>query len=390
LEIPLSLKEEIPETKKIRITRIHLEEDAGKLSHSKDKKNSFVNFNRAGVPLAELVTEPDIENGYQARMFAEELRRILRYLNICDGNMEKGEMRCEVNISIAKKGSDKLGNKVEIKNLNSFRAVEKSIDFEIKRQREILEKKEKVIQETRGWDENREITFHQRIKEGSSDYRYFPEPDLPALKIDDIFDLKKIEKEILELPAEKRIRFVNDFGLNFKEVFLLTDDLETAQYFENIVLELNKIEKFKENELKKILKLSFNYFTTDLKALLSEGKTEIQNIKFKPKDFALLMNFAHKKEISSAAVKLVLSEMFSTGKNPQEIIKEKNLIQVSEEGELEEFIKKAISESPQAVEDYKKGKENALQFLVGKSMALSKGRANPEILRKEIKKMIGE
>lgn len=379
IPLPLEKGEKYPKTKKIRITRVHLEEDTGRLAHSDDKKFSFVDFNRAGRPLAELVTEPDIENGYQAKTFAEEFQRICRYLDISTANMEKGEMRCEVNISIAEEGSKKLGTKVEIKNLNSFKAVGDSIDFEIKRQSDILDKGEEVIQETRGWDENKKLTFSQRIKEDAHDYRYFPEPDLPVIEVEKLFDLEKISLEVPELIADKRKRFMDEFELDFEQAFLLSDDLELSDYFEKVSSEMDS-----ENK-----KVAYNYLVGDLRAMMIKNSWGIGDLRFGAEDFAYLIDLVNDNKISSAGFKIALSEMFDTGANPDIIISERKLLQVSDNNSLSEFIKKAIDENPSAVSDFKSGKENALQFLVGKVMALSKGSANPQFLRDKIRDEIG-
>lgn len=372
LEIPLA---EYPSTKKIRITRVHLEEDAGGLSHA-DDKSSLVDFNRAGVPLAELVTEPDISSGYEARTFAEELQRILRYLGVSNANMEKGEMRCEVNISISK--DEKLGTKVEIKNLNSFKVVEQCIDYEIKRQEEVLERGEKVIQETRGWDEVKNQTFSQRTKEDAHDYRYFPEPDLPVIRPADLFDIEEIKGEIVELPAQKRSRFMEELGLSFSESFLLVDNKETADFFEKISEVLDK----------ESIKLAYNYFTSDLKGLLVKEGIKIQDLKFSPSDFANLIKLISKKEVSSLAAKKILNKMTLTGKKPEDIIQEDNLAQISDVSAISEFISTVIEKNQSVAEEYKKGKENALQFLIGQVMAISKGKANPELVKEEMKKAL--
>ncbi len=367
--------------KKINITRVHLEEDTARLIHEGEK--TFVDFNRAGIPLAELVTEPDIHSGKEARKFCEELQSIVKYLNIGNANMEKGEMRCEVNISLSDNSS--LGTKVEIKNLNSFRAVEESIEYEIKRQTEVLKKGEKIIQETRGWNEKEKKTISQRKKEEAHDYRYFPEPDLKPIKVSESFDLEEIKREIPELPNEKRLRFIKEYGLKPKEAEEIVYDLNLANYFEKIVMELDILKNATAKEREERIRLAYNYLTTDLKSLLLLNAMEINQSKITPNNFALLIDYLDKKMISSAAGKNVLAEIFETGANTEIVIKEKNLFQISDTNEIDEVVKKIIEINPQAVADFKKGKSNALQFLAGQVMKETKGRFNPNIVQERIK-----
>ncbi len=391
LEIYLAEKNnviDLPPIKKIRLRRVHLEEDAGRLNHSDDGKNTYVDFNRAGVPLAELVTEPDIASALEARRFAEELRAILRYLCIANADMEKGEMRCEVNISLAKEGSRELGTKVEIKNLNSFRAVEQSIEYEIKRQTEILEEGGKITHETRGWDEPNAKTVSQRSKEEAHDYRYFPEPDLLTLKPAELFDLESLKRAVPELPADKRLRFMKEFGLKFSEVDGLVWEPEVAVYFEQTVSELDSFQKTSGERREKRIKLAYNYFTSDLKGLTASSNASMGDLKITSGDFAHLIDFVDKNMISSAAAKAVLAEMFESGVDPENIIKEKNLFQISDSKDLITTIEKVVAANPEVVENYKKGKESVLQFLVGQVMRETKGRANPEVVKEQVKSLL--
>jgi aspartyl-tRNA(Asn)/glutamyl-tRNA(Gln) amidotransferase subunit B len=378
----------IPNFKKIRIRRVHLEEDTGRLIHSDDGKNTYVDFNRAGVPLAELVTEPDINLATEARRFAEELRSILRYLGIANADMEKGELRCEVNISLAKEGSDELGTKVEIKNLNSFRAVEQSIEYEIKRQTEILEEGGKIIQETRGWDEPKGITVSQRSKEEAHDYRYFPEPDLLPLKPSELFDLDDLKRAVPELPNEKRLRFMKELGLRFNEADSLVWGPLSASYFEDVVSELDNFQTTSGERREKRIKLFYNYFTSDLRGLMTESGAKFEDIKVNPHNFAHLIDFVDKNMISSAAAKAVLAEIFLSGADPEIVIKEKNLFQVSDLKDLADIIAKIIADNPKVAEDYKKGKETVLQFLVGQVMKETEGRANPGVVAQQLKSIL--
>ncbi|MDP2741219.1 MAG: Asp-tRNA(Asn)/Glu-tRNA(Gln) amidotransferase subunit GatB, partial [bacterium] len=380
------------EKKKIRITRIHLEEDTGRLLHPDGADYSLVDYNRAGIPLMELVTEPDIESGKQAREFAEELQIILRYLRVSSADMEKGQMRVEVNISLSK--NSKLGTKVEIKNLNSFRVVEKSIDFEIKRQTELLESGEKIIQETRGWHDKKEITFSQRDKEGAHDYRYFPEPDLPPLYFNKEY-IEEIKREIPELPEQKRERFLKEYGLdnNAVEVFIVNKDL--SEYYEKATSELEewiKEEDSKENiskkEKQKIYKLISDYLISDVQGILGGKEFLEKEFKITPENFAEFVKMIYKEEISSKTAKMVLVDMFNTGADPSDIVEENNLSQMTNEGEIEKIVKDVILENPKAVEDYKSGKQNVLQFLAGQVMAATRGTAKPEKVQELLKKCL--
>jgi len=375
----------------VKITRIHLEEDTGRLTHSHRQKSSYslVDFNRAGIPLMELVTEPDIKSGEEAVKFAKELQLILRYLEISDADMEKGQMRVEVNISISDKRqgtSDKeLGTKVEIKNLNSFRAVEESIDYEIKRQPEILDKGEEIKQETRGWDDIKKRTVSQRLKEESHDYRYFPEPDLPILSLKPSgsgvvpFNLDELKGTIPELPAQKRARFIKEYGLLANQTEILIEDRGLAQYFEESASELRTKLPIPDYQL------LFNYFSSDTRGLMNEQKITVRELNITPENFADLIVLLSKGEISSRSAKDILKEMFLTGLDPRQIIRDNGLTKLSDNAIIEQIVGETIKENPKAVEDYKKGKENALQFLIGQAMAKSKGRGNPEIFRKLFK-----
>jgi len=379
--------------KKIRITRVHLEEDTGKLIHPKGKDYSLVDFNRVGIPLMELVTEPDLRGSKEARKFAEELQLITRYLGVSNADMEKGQLRVEVNISLSR--GRKLGTKVEIKNLNSFRAVEKAIDYEIERQTEILDKGKKVVQETRGWDENRGETISQREKEEAHDYRYFPEPDLPQLHFGTPTILNEIKAEVPELPQQKRERFKKEYKLSDEdiEVFVLNKDF--GEYFEQVmselrnwVKEIKKKEKIGEVEYKKLIKIAANYIITDLQGLLKGVSVESKGFLITPENFAELITLIYIDKISSKIAKTVLVEMLKTGADPSHIIKEKGLAQITDKGKIEKIIKGVISKNPKPIEDYKKGKENALQFLVGQVMAASKGSAKPETVHQLLKKLL--
>lgn len=362
----------------VKITRIHLEEDTARLVHSADGKSSLVDFNRAGLPLMELVTEPDIKNGKEAVEFAKELRLILRYLEISDADMEKGQMRIEANISVSK--NSELGTKVEVKNLNSFRAVEEAIDYEIKRQTDDLESGVQIKHETRGWNESKKKTEHQRLKEKAHDYRYFPEPDLPPLDLTK-FDLEKIKAEIPELPAQKRERFKKEYDLMPEQAEILINEPRLAEYFEESASELFS-EIPEDGDKNKYIKLLFNYLTSDFKGLINEIGKDINDIKIVPENFADLIVLIIKGKISSRLAKDILREMAASGLDPRRIIMEKGLVQISDEEAIGRAIEEVIKANPKAIEDYKKGKGAALQFLIGQTMARLKGQANLEILRR--------
>ncbi|MCX6723739.1 MAG: Asp-tRNA(Asn)/Glu-tRNA(Gln) amidotransferase subunit GatB [Candidatus Staskawiczbacteria bacterium] len=393
--------------RKIRITRIHLEEDTGSLMHpaqegrgspSEDGRPegadySLVNLNRAGVPLMELVTEPDITSGKEAREFAQELQLIFKYLGVSDADMEKGQMRVEVNISISPStGSGqakKLGTKVEIKNLNSFRVVERAVDFEIKRQEEVLESDKKIIQETRGWHDKKEITFSQREKEEAHDYRYFPEPDLPAMHFEQSY-IEEIKKQMPELPEQKRERFAKEYGLDSGAVEFFVSNKNLSEYYEKVVSEFEEwTEEEEEDEAhKKVSKLVANYLISDVQGLLGGKEFAEKEFKITPENFAEFVKMIYRGEISSKVAKMLVADMFNTGSDPSTVVDENNWRQMSDDLGLEKAIKEAISNNPKAVEDYKKGKLASLQFLVGKVMASTRGTAKPDKVQELLKKIL--
>lgn len=378
-------------TKRIRITRVHLEEDTGRLVHPAGADYSLVDFNRAGVPLMELVTEPDIASSQEASSFAQELQLILRYLGASDADMEKGEMRVEANVSVRPEGQEKLGTKVEVKNLNSFRAVEGAIEFEIKRQTGVLEAEQGVIQETRGWDDIKGETYSQREKESAHDYRYFPEPDLPPFRFAKEM-IESLKTQLPELPQQRRKRLLQEYDLSEKETEVFIQNKDLGEYFEKVISELGP--KFSQGRLKRLTKLSANYILSDLLGLLGGasvqgeprtiafGKVRGRDFLITPENFAELVLLIEEGKISSAIAKSVLKEMFANGKDPSQIIEDKGLSQIVDTASVENIAKDVISKNPKAVEDFKKGKENALQFLVGQMMASSKGTVNPETARK--------
>ena len=366
--------------KKIGITRIHLEEDTGKLVHQKGNDFSLVDFNRSGMPLMELVTEPDITSAEEAKKFCEKLQLILRYIGITEADMEKGQMRCEANISVST--SDKMGTKVEVKNLNSFKVVEKAIEYEIKRQAELLDEGKEIAQETRGWDEGRMVTFSQREKESAHDYRYFPEPDLPPLEIGGDF-VEKLRAELPELPAQKAKRFVDEYKISDYDAEVLVRDKKLAEFFEESVSEAMELAESGG----KIAKLTANYILTEIRKYLDE-KTAINDLKLTAENFGELMRIIAEGKINSSAAQIVLSEMIETGADPEHIIAEKNLAQLEDKGEIEDIVKNIISNNSGPVADYKAGKQKALQFLVGQTMKETKGKVNPQRAEELLKKYL--
>lgn len=369
--------------KTFHITRIHLEEDTGKLAHISGGMTS-VDLNRAGVPLMELVTEPDFESGKDARAFCQRLRQILRYLDISDADMEKGQMRCEVNISLHKKGEKRLsGTKVEIKNLNSFRSVEKAADYEIARQTEVLEGGKEVKQETRGWDDARGTTVSQRTKESAHDYRYFPEPDIPALVFSEEY-IAKLRRALPELPEAKESRFMEEYGLPKADVVALVSERDTADYFERVASELleKRVSGEAESSRKKLFKLAANYFLTEIKKFLSERGGDMSNFPITPENYAEFIGLVADGAVNSSAAQRVLAEMLARGDHdPSHIIERLGLSQTNDEGAIDAIVTSVLAAHPKSVADYRGGKDNALQFLVGKVMAESKGKANPRIAR---------
>ncbi len=375
----------------IGITRIHLEEDTGKSTHPQGAAYSLVDLNRAGAPLMELVTEPDITSGKQARVFCQRLQQLFRYIGIADADMEKGQMRCEVNISLYRDGDDRLsGQKVEIKNLNSFRVVEKAIDYEIARQTKRLRAGEKIIQETRGWDDVQEKTVAQRAKENADDYRYFPDPDIPPLTFTDA-DIAALEKSLPELPQAKEQRFVREYGLSVENVAVLTADVSMAHFFEHVASELGdkKSSGEMQAEVSKAITLAANYIVSELqKFLVKEGHT-VRDMTISPENFAELIAIIADGTINSSAAQTVLHEMYySDQDDPSRIIDEKNLAQVSDAATLEKQVDAVLAAHAQSVADYRAGKENAIKHLMGQVMKASGGTANPQMVMTILKEKL--
>jgi len=354
--------------KRIGITRLHMEEDAGKNIHSEDSdyKVSYVDFNRTGVPLIEIVSEPDINTPDEAYQYLQNLRSILKYIEVSDCNMEEGSLRCDVNVSLKPKGAKEFGQKVEIKNLNSFRSVKLALEYEIERQKKMLLQDEKIVQETRLWDADRNTTYSMRSKEEAHDYRYFPEPDLPPIEISKDF-IEQLKNELPELPHEKRIRFMQQYGLPEYDAQVLTATKQLASYYEAVVGDGAQPKK------------ASNWIMSEVLAKIDDPEF-IDSFNVKPKDLAMLLKRIDDATISGKIAKTVFEEMLATGKNPDTIINEKGLRQVTDTGAIESIIDEVIKNNPKSVEDYKNGKDKALKFLIGQVMKESKGKANPQMV----------
>jgi aspartyl-tRNA(Asn)/glutamyl-tRNA(Gln) amidotransferase subunit B len=361
----------------VKINHIHLEEDAGKLVHDDASGGTLVDYNRASVPLMELVTEPDIHTAEDAVAFMKELQLILRYLGVSDADLERGQMRADANISISPDPA-KLGTRAEVKNLNSFNSVFQAINYEIKRQTEVLDKGETVRQETRGWDDVKQKTTSQRSKEEAQDYRYFPEPDIPSFETSAL-GLEALKASIPELPAAKRVRFMEEYGLDERAVDALAGELETANYFEAAVSE------FRASLPDGSVATVFNYLTSDLRGLMKQADISLPNIKVNPEHLAHLAVLIDGGKITSRQAKDMLAQMFETGADPETIMKSEN-IGISDTGEVESVVLTVIAANPAAVADYKKGKLVSLQFLIGKAMGQLKGRAKPDMLKEIFEK----
>lgn len=363
------------------VTRVHLEEDTANNKHDRGDF-SLVDFNRGGVPLMELVTEPhtfdDAETAAKITSnFAKELQLILWYLSVSEANMEKGEMRVEANISVSE-DKNKLGTKVEVKNLNSFKSVEKAIKFELDRMTELLEneKGSEIVQETRGWDEGKQKTFSQRKKESSHDYRYFPEPDLPKMYLHETFDLKKMEKELPELPVAKRLRYKNDFGIKNEDIESYINDKELGKWFEEVAKILKDITA---------IEIASNYITSDFVGIKkSNSEAKLPSVK----NFTELISLILARKISSRVAKDILAMIVTNDESPLKIATEKGLLQSNDESTLKIIVEKIIKDNPEVVATYKGGKENAIMSLVGKIIKESKGSANPQIVIKILKDLL--
>jgi aspartyl-tRNA(Asn)/glutamyl-tRNA(Gln) amidotransferase subunit B len=357
--------------KRIGITRVHLEEDAGKLNHIENGEGSLVDFNRVGVPLIEIVSEPDLRSPAEARAYLEKLKTIIQYTGVSDVKMEEGSLRCDANISLRPVGQREFGIKTEMKNLNSFRNVEKALEYEQARQAELLDRGEKIVQQTLRWLENENRTKTMRSKEEAHDYRYFPEPDLVRLHIDEAWK-EEIRRSIPELPDARKARYVSEFGLSDYDANILTASKAVADYFEQTVAGGADP------------KLASNWIITELLGYLNAEGKEIDEILMKPEHLAGMIQLIQKGTINTKIAKKVFKEMLETGKEPKKIVEEKGLVQINDEGQIKEEVLKVLAANQQSVEDFKNGKDRALGFLVGQVMKATKGKANPQLVNKLI------
>lgn len=366
--------------KRIGITRAHLEEDAGKLVHAgadglAGSSYSLVDLNRAGTPLLEIVSEPDMRSSEEARNYMEELRNIVRYIGVCDGNLEEGSMRCDANISIMPKGSKEFGTRAEIKNVNSFSALQRAIEYEIDRQIDIVEEGGKVVQETRLWDDNSRETRSMRGKEDANDYRYFPEPDLMPLEISREW-VQKIKDSMPELPAQKRARY-QSLGLSEYDANVIVEQMGLALFFDKVL------------ELGATPKIAVNFIMGEIAAYLKEEHIEISDTKLTPENLAELISLIEKGTVSNNIGKQIIIEMMKDGTKASEIVEKKGLSQITDEGAIKAIVQKIVDANPNQVEAYKNGKTNLLGFFVGQVMKETKGRANPKTVNDLLKEIIG-
>ena len=367
----------------IRVRRVHLEEDTGKLTHvERDGKSySLVDLNRAGVPLLEIVSEPDIHSAEAAHAYGEALRAVLRYLGANSGDMEKGVIRFEANISVRPKGTTGLGTRTEVKNLNSFRAMDRSIAYEIERQSRILSEGGIVDQETLGWSEARGATYSQRSKEDAHDYRYFPEPDLPPLVLEDGW-VDHLSKGLPELPHARLVRFMSQYGLNDYNAWRLTSDRELADYFEKVVAQRSSTVVVADP------KLVANWMLGDLFSLMNQAGITIDRLQVAPGALAQLVTMVSDGQINQSSAKEVLIEMFSSGRSPADIVEARGLTQVSDESFISDLVRQALSENPKEVASYKAGKVGIANFLFGQVMKKAAGKANPQVVRAELERQL--
>ena len=365
----------------VRIRRVHLEEDTAKLTHvtRNGEAYSLVDLNRAGVPLLEIVSEPDLHSAEEVRAYAMALRSLLRYLGVNSGDMQKGVMRIEPNVSVRPVGSTALGTRAEIKNLNSFRALERGVAYEIQRQTELLRQGKKVRQETVGWDDAREVTFIQRVKEGEDDYRYFPEPDLPPLVVEPAW-MEQIRSALPELPAAKFHRFREQYGLNDYDAGVLVAEQAVADYFELVVKDTPEISP----------KVVTNWVSGELFGLLNQSGISIDSSKVPPAELARLVQMVTDGAINMTIAKSVLSEMFATGRSAEAIISQGGLRQISDTDSIAPLVSQVLAENPEQVTAYLEGKETLLRWLIGQVMRAARGQANPQVVQKELERQLAE
>ena len=355
--------------KTIGITRIHIEEDAGKLNHDEFGGGSLVDLNRAGVPLIEIVSEPDLRSTEEVEVYLKKLKSILEYIEVSDCKMQEGSFRADVNVSVRKKGDTKLGTRTEMKNMNSFRSITRAIEYEIERQIAVLEAGEKVEQETLRWDEVSGKTFSMRDKEDAQDYRYFPDPDLVAIKLSEEY-IQNIKENLPELPESRKERYLKEYGLSQKDANIITASKYLSDLFEGATKICNNP------------KAVNNWIISDISRILNETEMDPMEIPFDSKQLAKLVTLIDKGTISSSIAKKVLVEMFEHPRDPEDIIDEKGWVQISDEGAIKDLVMKILEANPQSITDYKAGKDRALGFLVGQAMKETRGKANPQMLNK--------
>ena len=353
----------------VGIERIQIEEDTAKSIHTASE--TLLNYNRASVPLIEIISKPEIKNAEEAYAYLNTLKDRLKYTKVSDVSMELGSLRCDANVSVRKKGETKLGTRTETKNLNSFKAVVKAIEYETNRQIEVLENGGHVVQETRLWDEENAVTKPMRSKEEAMDYRYFPEPDLPAIIITES-RLSNVKDEMPEFADEKAKRFINEYKLNEMEAATLSSEQELAEYYEEVV------------KISDDARLAANWVLTEILRVLKEKNISIEEFSVEPENIGKLIKLIKANTISSKIAKDVFEILLSENKDPEVIVKEKGLVQITDNSEIEKIVEQVLAENPQSVEDYKAGKSNALKYLVGQSMRLSKGKANPQMINEMI------
>jgi aspartyl-tRNA(Asn)/glutamyl-tRNA(Gln) amidotransferase subunit B len=364
------------ENKKIGITRIHIEEDAGKLNHDDLNGGSLVDLNRAGVPLIEIVSEPDMRSIEEVDAYLKKLKSILEYIEVSDCKMQEGSLRADVNVSVRKKGDTKLGTRTEMKNMNSFKSIIRALDYEIERQIDIVDNGGKIDQETLRWDEVSGKTFSMRDKEDAQDYRYFPEPDLATIKLSEEY-IENIRKTLPEMPESRKKRYLNEYKLSEKDATIITSSKYLSDLFENA------------GKICGNYKAVNNWIISDISRILNEKEMEPTEIPFSAEQLASLVSIIDKGIISSSIAKKVIEELFEKPADPEQIVKEHGWIQISDETEIKKVILKVIQENEQSVKDYKNGKERALGFLVGQAMKATKGKANPQILNKMFMEELG-
>ena len=361
--------------KKINLVRIHMEEDAGKLIHDEKQPYSYVDFNRAGVPLLEIVSSPEISSPEEAVAYLKTLRRILRYLEICDGNMEEGSLRCDANVSVKPKGSEKFGTKVELKNMNSFKHVERALNYEIKRQIGLLMEGKEIVQETRLYDEATQTTHPMRGKEEAHDYCYFPDPDLIEIQIEESL-LKRLQAELPELPKIKKERFLKTYNLTPYEVDILIEEKSLAEFFEKTV-------KIYPNP-----KAVSNFVLTEVLRYLNRDGKDISETNLKPENLAQLLELVEKEVISITIAKQIFPEVYERGAEPKKIVEERDLVQESSEEKLKGICEEILAQNPAEVKKYKAGKKGLLGFFVGQVLKKTKGKANPKVVNKILTELL--